>query len=71
MKPTAPQRNDLRNEPRSAITVQALSRERRAAFGRGLLTTGAATRDPVTGDRPRILPRPLLPERRFGVDMYL
>ena len=69
--PTLAQRNDLRNEPFSAIRVQALSSERRRAFGRGSLLTGPTLRDPVTGERPNILPRPLLPVGRFGVDMYL
>jgi hypothetical protein len=69
--PTMAQRNDRHREPLSAITMQSLSGERRRAFGRGSLVTGPTTRDPVTGERPNILPRPLLPVRRFGVDLYL
>lgn len=65
------QRNDHRATPLSAITNQQISAERRAAFGRGSLTTGPETRDPVTGDRPKILPRPLQPERTHGIDLYL
>lgn len=65
------QRNDLRATPLDAITLKSLGAERRAAFGRGSLVTGAETRDPVTGERPQILRRPLLPERTHGIDLYL
>lgn len=65
------QRNDHRSTPLDAITVRKVNAERRAAFGRGTLATGPTTPDPVTGHRPKILPRPLQPERTHGVDLYL
>jgi hypothetical protein len=69
--PTMAQRNDLRRTPPDAITLRRIGQERRASFGRGLLRTGPATLDPVALRRPRILPRPFQPARRFGVDVYL
>ena len=71
MRPTMAQRNDHRATPLDAITLAQLNNERRAAFGRGSLATGPQTRDPVSLERPKILPRPLLPERTHGIDMYL
>lgn len=65
------QRNDHRSTPLDAITIREVNAGRRAAFGRGSLATGPTTRDPVTGHQPRILPRPLRPERTHGVDLYL
>lgn len=71
MRPTMPQRNDMRATPLDAITLRSISAQRRAALGRGSLATGPPTRDPVTGERPQILQRPFLPKRTHGIDLYL
>ncbi len=71
MRPPMAQRNDMRATPLDAITLAQVNNQRRAAFGRGTLVTGPTTVDPITLQRPDILPRPLLPERTHGIDLYL
>ncbi len=71
MRPTMAARNDLRRTPLDAITTASISQRRRRAFGAGSLLTGPPPDDPVTGRQARILPRPLLPVRTHGIDVYL
>ncbi|MFV1989880.1 MAG: hypothetical protein ACC652_03970 [Acidimicrobiales bacterium] len=71
ISPNAAQRNDMRKTPRNALSLRSIARERRAAFGRNSMITGAKKPDQVTGRRPRILRRPYLTQRTRGIDFYL